>query len=60
MVSVNNVKVMAEKMCAIADDNPLAQQFSSNGMSLRQRLSVSVISSQWLDYIDKVRERKRR
>lgn len=60
LVPVNNVEVMAEKMSAIADDTTLAQKFSSNGMSLRQKLSVSVISSQWLDYIDKVLERKRK
>ena len=60
LVPVNDVEEMAAKMTFLADDEALAHNISKNSTKVREKLSVNAISSQWLDYIDKVRTGKKR
>lgn len=54
LVPVGDACTLAEKMTDLADNKDLANNFSKQGVLLRDKLSIQEIAKCWIEYIEKV------
>ena len=53
LVNIGNINEIASSLTSIIEDNNLSYSLGKNAIQLYKKLNVSIISKEWINYINK-------